>query len=247
MVLNLAAAGVTREHIRAMDGVHILSQIAEFDDSFGRASYDNDSRQCEFQCLKAVSTERERECQVLCACVVADASVVCVCVFLQRMALAYLVGSEGHFGQRRAKKSHNNNNNNNSTDGSTDNSLLLLSETEALLLVELLADTLHNRAKEGPGGYSAATFSVKWVLYAIRCLLTQTMNQIRMVNCAGVRLHALLLKILAQHAVDQNPTVDADAAEHAAFCLYLQSNYGFKVRHTMILMMCVQAAAHLFL
>ena len=109
-------------------------------------------------------------------------------------------------------------------------SVLLLSEDEAILLLELLADTLHNRGKDGPGGYSAATFNVKWVVFAIRCLLTHSTNQARLIHSTGIRLHALLMKVLAEHSVKQNPAVDAEAAEYAAFSLYIQSTYGFQVR-----------------
>jgi hypothetical protein len=94
-------------------------------------------------------------------------------------------------------------------------------------MVELLSDTLHQRAKDGPGGYSAATFNAKWVLYAIRCLLTSTTNQLCFV---GTILNTLLMKALAQHSLQHVASIDDDAAEHAAFSLYLQSNYGFKVR-----------------
>lgn len=137
------------------------------------------------------------------------------------MTLAYLLGSEGHFGQPRVKNSTINSN--------PEDSVLLLTETEVSLLVELLANTINCRGKEGPGGYSATTFSVKYVLFAIRCLLTNSLNQVRFVNTVDVKLNALLMKALAMHSVMRAPTVDAEAAEYAAFALYLQSNYGFQV------------------
>ncbi len=108
-------------------------------------------------------------------------------------------------------------------------SVLLLTETEVTLLVELLANTINNRGKEGPGGYSAATFSLKYVLFAIRCLLTNYLNQLRFMNTADVKLNALLMKALALHSLMRAPTVDAEAAEFASFSLYLQSNHGFQV------------------
>ena len=108
--------------------------------------------------------------------------------------------------------------------------MLLVSDSEACLLVELLANTLHNRAKEGPGGYSASTFHVKSVVFSIRCLLTHMANQAQFFSACGVRLNALLMKALAEHSVKQSTLLDAEAAEYAAFSLYLQSNYGFKTR-----------------
>ena len=111
-----------------------------------------------------------------------------------------------------------------------DDSVLLLSDREIQGLVELLANTMHDRSKDGAGGYSTATFSVKYVLLAWRCLLSYTLNQSRVASIAGIQLNSLLLKALARHAISRTITVDAEAAEHAAFALYLQSSYGFKVR-----------------
>lgn len=104
-----------------------------------------------------------------------------------------------------------------------------ITETEIDLLVELLANTLHQRAKEGPGGYSAATFNIKGVILAVRCLLTHSMNQLRFVNTVGPKLNALLQKALAQYALQGASNMDAEAAEDACFSLYLQSNHGFQV------------------
>jgi len=140
-----------------------------------------------------------------------------------RMALSYLLGSSGHFGQARGT-------NTTATFASAEDSVLLLSEPEAAVMVELLANTLANRAKEGPGGYSAATFHVKWVLYSIRCLLTHSLNQQLFATTMGPRLNALLMKALAEHSMKTTSAVDQEAAEYAAFSLYLQSNYGFKDR-----------------
>lgn len=137
------------------------------------------------------------------------------------MALAYLIGSSGHFGQPRGK-------NTSATYTSPADSVIIVSESEAGLMVELLANTLENRAKVGPGGYSAATFNVKWILFAIRCLLTHQTNQETFSSCCGSRLNALLVKALAEHSIKHSVAVDSEAAEYAAFALYLQSNYGFK-------------------
>ena len=141
----------------------------------------------------------------------------------QKMGLAFLVGSEGHFGQPKlsstASKLYSN----------PDDSVLLLSEGEIRGLVELLANTMHDRSKDGAGGYSAATFGVKYVLFAWRCLLTHPSNQIRVAKVAGVHLNSLLLKALARHAISRSNSMDVEAAEYAAFALYLQSSYSFKV------------------
>lgn len=142
------------------------------------------------------------------------------------MALAYLVGSEGHFGQPRRRTSSNVY----SDSSNFDDSVIVVTEPEVTSLLELLANTLQQRSKDGPGGYSAATFNVKWVLYAIRCLATHTLNQLQFVNVAGVRLNVLLMKVLALHALQNSAAIDADAAEYASFTLYLLSNYGFTVR-----------------
>jgi hypothetical protein len=140
------------------------------------------------------------------------------------MALAYLIGSEGHFGQPRRRASSSGYYDN------FDDSAIIVTESEVLALLELLADSLQQRSKSGPGGYSAATFNVKWVLYAIRCLVTHTSNQIQFVNVAGVRLNVLLMKVLALHALGNSAAIDAEAAEYSAFTLYLLSNRGFTVR-----------------
>ena len=104
-----------------------------------------------------------------------------------------------------------------------------MTETEIDLFVELLANTMQQRGKDGSGGYSAATFSFKYVLFALRCLLTHSLNQTRMADVAGRKLNTLLMKVLAQHSIQRSSAVDAKSAEHACFTLYLQSNYGFKV------------------
>ena len=46
----------------------------------------------------------------------------------------------------------------------------------------------------------------------------------------GPRLNTLLMKALAEHSMKNSTLVDAEAAEYAAFSLYLQSNYGFKTQ-----------------
>eukprot|EP00978_Attheya_sp_CCMP212_P007561 scaffold17461_cov53-Attheya_sp.AAC.10 len=199
-ILNMSVIPAARQYLRDEDAVHILSLIADYRKPIRRRSsggsiiagvpstplhHDNDTtthselKQQQLQSLKA------------------------------RMALAYLVGSEGHYGQPRSRSSST------SIYAHPDNSVLHVSALEAELLVELLANTLHHRAKDGPGGYSAATFTVKGTLYAIRCLLTNHTNQVTFFATAGVKLNALLLKAVALHSIQQVLTIDAEAAEHA--------------------------------
>jgi hypothetical protein len=135
------------------------------------------------------------------------------------MVLACLVGGEGHFGQPRLNIS--------SSALRLDDSAMLILPDEARQLVELFADTLHKRGKNGPGGYSSNTFSVKTVLQAIRCLLVTVSNQRTFMSTCGIKLSSLLLKSLARHCFDDESTIDAKAAEHASFSLYLISNLGF--------------------
>eukprot|EP00549_Striatella_unipunctata_P011912 CAMPEP_0118677806 /NCGR_PEP_ID=MMETSP0800-20121206/2841_1 /TAXON_ID=210618 ORGANISM="Striatella unipunctata, Strain CCMP2910" /NCGR_SAMPLE_ID=MMETSP0800 /ASSEMBLY_ACC=CAM_ASM_000638 /LENGTH=425 /DNA_ID=CAMNT_0006573539 /DNA_START=320 /DNA_END=1597 /DNA_ORIENTATION=+ len=137
-----------------------------------------------------------------------------------RMALAYVVGSEGNFGQPKAAVS--------AVTGTAEDSAIIIASFEAHLFIELLANTLHQRGKDGRGGYSASTFAPSGVLYALRCLLTNYMNQSTFATKMGYALNILLLKSVAMLFSDNNPGVDAEAAEHACFSLYLLSNYGFK-------------------
>jgi hypothetical protein len=190
IILNLTALESAREFVRNADGVYLLTQLAEYRQRNPTQMTLDEGKQLDFQCLKA------------------------------KMALAYIVGSEGNFGQPRSKTGaamHVNPN----------DSGIILSDNEVFLLVELLANTLSQRSKDGPGGYSAATFNVKWVLFAVYCFLTQTLNQERFLNFGGAKLNSLLLKALALHAVKNVSSIDAEAAEYASFSLYLQSNYGF--------------------
>ena len=118
------------------------------------------------------------------------------------MALAYLVGSEGHYGQNRLSPSAS------TVYASPDDSVLVLSEKDLHLLIELLADTMHDRGRDGAGGYSAATFSVKHVLFALRCLLTHNLNQVLAAERAGLQLNLLLMKALAQYTIERVNTME---------------------------------------
>ena len=137
------------------------------------------------------------------------------------MALAFLVGSQGHFGQSKITPIAS------TVQANPPNSPLVMTRVNITLLMELLVNTLIHRGKDGPGGYSASTFDIKLVLFALRCLLTHTTNQIRVADLSGTKLNSLLLKILARFSIENVAWMNDEAAEHAIFCLYLQSNYGF--------------------
>jgi len=194
VLMNLCAVSTTRDYIREIDTVNVLGHITCYERNDKGDSHPFVEKEIlEFQRMKA------------------------------RMALAYLIGSEGHFGQPRCR-----------IDGSRvvacpDSSPLIVTEPEVNRLVELLATTLHRRSKAGAGGYSASTFSLKYVLFALRCLLTNHENQKKFMYLQGTQLNTLLVKTLALHALDEGIYIDAEAAEHAVFSLYLVSNYCFKV------------------
>jgi hypothetical protein len=138
--------------------------------------------------------------------------------------LSYLIGSEFHYGQAT---------NNACSDLNFDS--LVVTSNEASLLIELLSNCIHSRPKDGPGGYSSSSFSLKGTLYSIRCLVAERRNRLQFASAGGARLNALLLKALAEYLFsDQkeeriNVLMDAEAAEHAVVSLYLMSNYGFHV------------------
>ncbi|GAX26806.1 hypothetical protein FisN_9Lh075 [Fistulifera solaris] len=148
-----------------------------------------------------------------------------------RIAIAFLCGSEGHYGQPVCPRSMRENNENSVSLGRDVGSCthLFMSDAEAAQLVELLANMLHQRSKDGPAGYSSSTFSVKYILFAIRCLLTQTHNQTCIAKTLALPCNALLTKALAMHLWQPEIIhLDPEAAEHAIFCLYLMSNHGFR-------------------
>ena len=190
IILNLTTLEGTRDFVRNADGVYLLTQLAEYRQRNPTPMTLDEGKQLDFQCLKA------------------------------KIALAYIIGSEGNYGQTRAKAGV-------VIQINPNDSVILLSDNEVFLMIELLANTLSQRSKDGPGGYSAATFNVKWVLFAVHCFLTQAQNQLRFLNFGGAKLNTLLLKALALHAIKNMPSIDTEAAEFASFSLYLQSNYGF--------------------
>eukprot|EP00977_Amphora_coffeiformis_P002871 scaffold538_cov166-Amphora_coffeaeformis.AAC.13 len=138
-----------------------------------------------------------------------------------RISMAFILGSTGHFGQSARTLER-------LDETEEKEGLLTLTKTDALQLLELLANTLHSREKIGPGGYSAFAMSPKLVLKAIRCFLVEYKNQILFSELTGTRLNALLLKAMALHVFNGKPAIDAEAAEEAVISLYLQSNHGFK-------------------
>ncbi|EJK54312.1 hypothetical protein THAOC_26075, partial [Thalassiosira oceanica] len=118
----------------------------------------------------------------------------------QRMALCYLLDS---------------------LDTDDRHSSNLITDREAGALADLLSDTLAGRARDGPGGYSAAAFGAKGVLYAVRCLLAEPRNRALVASSAhGIRLNALLAGAASRLADGGDDGVDAEAAEHAAVSLY---------------------------
>lgn len=112
----------------------------------------------------------------------------------------------------------------------------LLAEHEAHSLVELLSHCLEIRSKEGPGGYSGATFTLRGVLHSIRCLLAEPGNRSKFASINGARLNALLLKVVAQYALlsdeennisSGNDALDNEAVDDAVVSLYYMSQVGF--------------------
>lgn len=114
---------------------------------------------------------------------------------------------------------------------------ILIAEHEAHSLVELLSHCLESRSKEGPGGYSGATFSLKAVVHSIRCLLSiESGNRSKFASINGARLNALLLKVVARYALlleegDNNNSgddaIDNEAVDDAVVSLYYMSQAGF--------------------
>lgn len=217
VLMNLALTPVTRPHLRNDNVARRISLIAQYSSSpilpnQGDGEDDqgalNGEKQKNLQCLKA------------------------------RMILAYLFGSEGHFGQMAMiipptsspmTKNHNLNHrlqkHMQAQTGHQDD--LLIKGSEAPLLVQLLANTLHSRGTSGAGGYNATTFNAKKALYAIRCLLTNPLNVKTFFVTCGSKLNVLLLKSLAFHSIEDVPHVDFEAAEDACFSLFMLSNHGF--------------------
>ena len=160
-----------------------------------------------------------------------NGNIMCFQRLKARMALSYLIGSQGHFGQPKLRSIAS------TVQANRKNSALILSShTEVDLLLELLVNTLYHRGKDnntsgGGGGYLVGAFNLKCVLFSLRCLLTHTTNQETIARSIGLDLNTILMNILARYAFDEKEDgrsiIDSDSAEHIVFCLYLQSNYGF--------------------
>lgn len=115
-------------------------------------------------------------------------------------------------------------------------SYLLIAEHEAHSLVELLSHCLEGRSKEGPGGYSGATFTLRGVLHSIRCLLAMDAeNRSKFASINGARLNVLLLKVVARYAFlsdeggsnSGKDAIDNEAVDDAVVSLYYMSQVGF--------------------
>jgi hypothetical protein len=109
------------------------------------------------------------------------------------------------------------------------NSPLLMSEHDIVLFLEVLDNTLHLRGKEGPGGYLSGTFTLKYVLFALRCFLTHSANQNAIAKQVGNQMNTLLIKAVAYQTIyPMLDLADQESADYACFSLYLQSSYGFE-------------------
>jgi len=116
-------------------------------------------------------------------------------------------------------------------------SCILIAGHDAHSLVELLSHCLESRSKEGPGGYSGATFTLKGVVHSIRCLLSmESGNRTKFASINGARLNSLLLKVVARYALlsdegDNNNSgddaIDNEAVDDAVVSLYYMSQVGF--------------------
>jgi len=193
ILINLAMTPSAQPLLREQKTGKVVSLVARYSSSpISQSCNREEEKQKDLQCLKA------------------------------RMVLAYLYGSEGHFGQiKDSSTSHA------QKEVNDFESELLIKGSEAVLLVELLANTLHCRGKPGTGGYNATTFNPKMVLFALRCLLTNKINVKTLYITCGVKLNALLFKTITFHSMQDSTKIDADAAEDACFSLYLLSNHGF--------------------
>jgi hypothetical protein len=141
------------------------------------------------------------------------------------MALSFLIGSQGHFGQTKLRSSAS------TVKGNRADSSLVMSDSDVELLVELFTNAMNHRGKDGKGGgnYLSGTFDLKCVILSLRCLLTHTSNQERIAKLLGLELNSLLINALARHALEPSSSpIDSESSGHVAFSLYLLSNHGFE-------------------
>ena len=141
------------------------------------------------------------------------------------MALSYLIGSQGHFGQSKLRSSAS------TVQANRANSPLVMSDNDVQRFVELLANAMNHRGNDGSGdgNYLSATFDLKCVVFSLRCLLTHTSNQERLMTQLGLELNSLLINALARHALEPSTSpMDSESAGQVVFSLYLLSNHGFE-------------------
>jgi len=144
-----------------------------------------------------------------------------------RMALALFLGSDDQVGQQSSDIIQDRSDGKEVINQNNDLHLMMMKGSETSLIVELLANTLHGRGKDGPGGYRPSTFNPKMVLYAIRCLVANKLNVKTFHVTRGVQINSLLLKAIALYSFTEDSIIDEDAAEDACFTLYLMSGLGF--------------------
>mmetsp|Transcript_2954 Transcript_2954/g.8076 ORF Transcript_2954/g.8076 Transcript_2954/m.8076 type:complete len:491 (-) Transcript_2954:1966-3438(-) len=202
IVFNLAASSRSREYMNEPNTVEALSMIAESPRNVAKSQNRchrigmEQQQVVSFQCLKA------------------------------RMALSYLVGSQGHFGQTKLRSSAS------TVLANRNDSSLIMTRSDVQLFVELVANTINGRGKDGicgAGKYLPGTFDLKSVIFSLRCLLTHTTNQERIAKLVGANINSLLINSLAQYTLEPSASVlDSESAEHAVFSLYLLSNHSLE-------------------
>uniref|UniRef100_A0A7S4NC32 Uncharacterized protein n=1 Tax=Odontella aurita TaxID=265563 RepID=A0A7S4NC32_9STRA len=210
-LLNLAsltAVTMVKKHLVEQGAVEVLADVAEVGNKGGGTDPDDDAEKWrKFQRLKA------------------------------RMALSLIVGSEGHVGQQRRHPIRTNSNSRTNPRDEVEFSrnrnhpVLVLLRSEPESIINIFADVLHHRSKDGPGGYSATTFTVRGIIMAIRCLLTVDSNRVAFAEegeNAAAKLNVLLLKAISMYSLQNLSCMDAGAAEQACWSLYLMSEFGFQ-------------------
>ena len=213
VIMNISIDPNGRKYLLGhdIDTVHLLASIA---DSYHTCTGTSDTG---FVATQAVPSTKHKDTDAI-----KIKQFQCV---KARMALSYLVGSQGHYGQEKTRVGKW------VKDYILDRQVLTMKDPfEAEHLIDMLAHSMYRRTKDGPGGYSGTTFRIKYVVWAIRSLLTQPDNQEMFAGNGMEVLNALLIKILALRAIQNATYIDSETAEHACFSLYLLSHYGFHVR-----------------
>jgi len=201
IVFNLAASSKSREYVNEPHTVKVLSMIAEYPRILGNSK----------GCSNSMTKEQNQVIALQC--------------LKAKMALSYLVCSQGHFGQTKLRSSAS------TVQANSAESSLIMSRSDVSLFVELLANTIKHRSKDGLVGsrHPLGTFDLNCVIFSLRCFLTHTTNQERIVKLVGVDLNSLLINALAQYALESSASyLDSESAEYAVFSMYLLSNYCFK-------------------